>query len=461
MHSRPPPEEEKRISSSSSSTSKSTSSSSSSSSRLKSSSSRDVKASSDRTRDPSGNARSSSSASASLTSIGSQKSPLAPSSSVSREAQSSSGSRSSLSNGASLKEGSSGLRPPNLTRPSTASTRASSSRSSASGDTEPDAELEHDRWAKAHPSASLSKPRPSIWPFPIGLARPAAKNKDGKERAWWENGIPHQVGYIDQGDIQSAGRRPVISEREIDPVGGQSSSQTPKASREEIREAQAIMKGEKELSKDKEKRAKQKELIKIMAEKSPRDDKDTKCDSALDVNADVKSSTDPTPDELAEAKAIMKGRQELSTRKDKRAKQEELIKMITSKKSENDDSRIVANPSSSTSPMSTEIVASPTAEELVELQKILQGKSALSEDKGKRSRQKALMKMLTSQAGSTSVSHKKEVRFNEGAKPKSSLRQSASSSGFITSDGSEKSPSITLPSSRRSLQIEASETNEM
>jgi len=72
-----------------------------------------------------------------------------------------------------------------------------SSRSSRSKDAvSENKDEELDPWEKSHPSAHLSsqKDRARLWPFPIGFdkARPA-----GEHKLWWESGIPHIVGSIE------------------------------------------------------------------------------------------------------------------------------------------------------------------------------------------------------------------------------------------------------------------------
>jgi hypothetical protein len=242
---------------------------------------------------------------------------------------------------------------------------------------------------------------------------------------------------------------------------------TPKPTTEEIAEAKAIMKGTKELSKDKDKRARQKELIKLMSAKRSADDAGPSSSRSVDPSASSSSSRKldpsapsspakpPTPEELAEVKAIMKGKAEMSTDKDKRARQKELIKMIMAKQSGGDPTAIGAGssaPVSSTKP--------PTADELTELQDILSGKAELSDDKTKRARQKELIKMVTGGGGGKDEpSAKKGVSFadeplgptgsGDPGKPSSSSRSGPSSSAKPESgsrSSSSRDPSVGVPS---------------
>lgn len=104
---------------------------------------------------------------------------------------------------------------------------------------------------------------------------------------------------------------------------------TPKPTPEELADVKAIMKGTKKLSKDKDKCARQKDLVKLMSAKKPADDAGPSSSRSVDPSASSSSSRSlepssssakpPTPEQLAEVKAIMKGQAELSTDKDKRA----------------------------------------------------------------------------------------------------------------------------------------------
>ena len=83
--------------------------------------------------------------------------------------------------------------------------------------------------------------------------------------------MPHQVGYIDPGDRQVSGELPISNEMGAESEEKHPSALPSKPSSEELVEIKAIMKGEKEFSKDKQKRARQKELIKSIKAKSVRE----------------------------------------------------------------------------------------------------------------------------------------------------------------------------------------------
>ncbi|KAJ9105219.1 hypothetical protein QFC20_004354 [Naganishia adeliensis] len=324
INAKPPPEEETRSSSSRSSSSKSSSSSSSSSSRSRSSSSKDPSSSS--------SSRPSSSSSGlrppSSSSSSSSSSSRPSGSSSSRDPSSSSSSRPSPSSSSAAKLAS-----------SSSGSGSSSSRSSSSRDKEPskdEKDEDPDPWGKAHPSSKLTREQPRLWPFPIGLAVPALKANDGKERVWWEGGNPHQVGYIGGVDGSSGGGAaaddgdavPGASSSSRDKSASSSSStasMTPKPTREKLADVKAIMKGTRELSKDEDKRARQKDLVKLMSAKKPADDAGPSSSRSVDPSSSrslepsSSSVKPPTPEQLAEVKAIMKGQAELSTDKEKSA----------------------------------------------------------------------------------------------------------------------------------------------
>lgn len=259
--------------------------------------------------------------------------------------------------------------------------------------------------------------------------------------------MPHQVGYIDLGDSQNFGELPDPNDMGAASAERQPSPLAPEPSAGELEEIKTIMRGEKEFSKDREKRARQKELIKSMTSKSSENNRDNKANQPLPELVAPKSSAEPSPKELVEAKAIMKGQQELSTQKDKRAPQKEMIKTLSAKRYQTDGTQPKPNPPISASSASEILVEPPTEEELVELQAILQGKSKLSEDKGKRSRQKALIKMITSGGEKGPVPTRKEVRFTDtgdaGALP------GTSASGYrVRSSGQNRAgSSILIPKS--------------
>jgi hypothetical protein len=232
--------------------------------------------------------------------------------------------------------------------------------------------------------------------------------------------MPHQVGYIDRGDGQNVGDVPAE-----DKGNGSSSSKVPSSTSspptaEEEAELKAILKGEKELSKDKDKRARQKELIKSMTEKkSSGGDKGDTRSRLVATNSSVPTPAPPTADELVEAKAIMKGQRDLSAEKAKRTRQKELIKMISAKKS---DSAVPQSAPDGTA------LSPPTTEELKELQDIVQGNTKLSDDKDKRARQKALIRMMTGGGDADKgIPAKKGVRFDDQEGIKSSGSHGSSS----------------------------------
>lgn len=432
INAKPPPEDELRSSSSRSSSSKS--SSSSSSSRSASSSSRDPSRSSSSSsglRPSSSSTSSSSSRPASSSSSSSRPSSSSSSSSAARLASSSSRSSSPSGSGSS-------------------SNRSSSSRDKELAKDEKDEDP--DPWGKAHPSSKVSRPQPRLWPFPIGLANPASRDNDGKERVWWEGGEPHQVGYI--GGIEgssdgaaapdeSALAGASSSSRDMSASSARSSSAASldlKPTPEELDDIKAIMKGKKELSKDKDKRARQKELVKLMSGKKSSDDAAPPSQN-LDLSASTSSVEPPSTEELAEVKAIMKGKAELSTEKDKRARQKELMKMLMAKKSSGDRAS-AGSSSQSTSSASRNapevVIAPPTTDELTELQDILRGKAELSTDKTKRDRQKELIKMVTGGGGKDDPPVKKGVSFaDEPLGPTGSGDPGKSSSSRFASGGSK------------------------
>lgn len=234
---------------------------------------------------------------------------------------------------------------------------------------------------------------------------------------WWEGGLPHQVGYIDRGGDQNVGETP--EERSASVSGSSkdrsvSSSSTPKPTPEELVEIKAIMKGDKKLSKENDKRTRQEELIKLMIAKKSRDEGS----GTGSVNTSSPSSSasikPPTADELTEAKEIMKGQKELSTEKDKRSRQKELMKMIMGKRPTGDASQGGTHSQLGTSSS----ISPPTADELTKLKNILAGKAELSVDKAKRARQKELIKMVTAGGSNDGLkdgfsSRKKGVRFDD------------------------------------------------
>lgn len=259
--------------------------------------------------------------------------------------------------------------------------------------------------------------------------------------------MPHQVGYIDRGDGQNVGEVPSENPGDSRSSSKVVSSTSPPPTAEELVELKEIMKGKKELSKDKDKRARQKELIKSITEKKSRSgDNGAVTSQPVAGGSSVPTSAPPTAEELAEVKAIMKGKQDLSTEKTKRARQKELIKMIAAKKTEG------AHPESTPNEAA---MSPPTTAELKELQDIVQGKAKLSEDKEKRARQKALITIMTGDASADGGSPaKKGVRFDDqeggkppeshgpsGSKPQGSSSRSASSrSGSGPESGSGIDP---------------------
>lgn len=262
--------------------------------------------------------------------------------------------------------------------------------------------------------------------------------------------MPHQVGYIERGDGQNVGEMPAEDASGISSKDKAPPPSVRKPTDEEEIELKAIMRGEKELSKDKDTRARQKELIRSMTAKSTTRDSAKGDTSTRSISGETSrpSASKPYLSELAEAKAIMKGQKGLSTEKDKCARQKELIKMITAKSTGTGKSRSVPDLSNSPTPHET-AAKPPTSEELVELQAIVERKAKLSDDPDKRERQKALIRMMTGSGnGDEPMPATKGVRFDDEGTAGRSGSRPASSGSSRSNPSDQPDPSRSGSSSR-------------
>ncbi|KAJ9103626.1 hypothetical protein QFC19_004201 [Naganishia cerealis] len=158
-------------------------------------------------------------------------------------------------------------------------------------------------------------------------------------------GTPHEVGYITHGDGRNLGEVPNPSEspikigssKEKSSSSSASNSPIPTPSPEELVELKAIMKGEKQLSEDKTKRARQKELMKLMMAKKS-EGRGEGSSSSGSAPSTSPLTPKPTAEELTELKDIMKGEKQFSEDKTKRARQTELMNLMMAKTSSKTDS---------------------------------------------------------------------------------------------------------------------------
>jgi len=157
--------------------------------------------------------------------------------------------------------------------------------------------------------------------------------------------MPHEVGYITRGEGQNIGTVPDSSKEPSssvskDKLSSSASSSIPKPTPEELVELKAIMKGHKQLSEDKTKRARQKEIMKLMMAKKSDGSSGTSSSvpsasikpSANSATADTLNVSKPTSEELTELKTIIKGEKQFSEDKMERARQKELMKQMMARK---------------------------------------------------------------------------------------------------------------------------------